>query len=430
MMRRLLGEMRRTLVAPSRNPRMATVLGRLLGAAFVICFITGLYSHFLQQPLAWMRFPTHPATLYQVTQGVHITAGIACFPLIFAKLYAVFPQLFQTPPIRGFLHFLERASITLFVSSALIELVIGLLDTYVWYPFPFYFKQVHFALSFIVIGSLAVHIAAKLPIIRRYWLKKNSYDGSGRLVLEPHETAVTGGQDVPEVGAVPVGEPALAPRTAGLTGRVFDWIDSTPPAQPIVSRRGFVTTVGVTTAAVVTLTAGQSFRVLDAFNLFAPRKQGYGPAGLPINRTAEAAKVLESAVSPGWRLTVARGSTVNTYSLAELRALPQAVEALPIACVEGWSQMATWRGVRLHDLMEGVGREPDEGLTLTSLEAEGGYRVTQMGPEYVQDDRTLVALELNGEALDLDHGYPARMIAPGRPGVLQTKWLSRIEVVR
>jgi hypothetical protein len=281
-----------------------------------------------------------------------------------------------------------------------------------------------------VIGSLAVHIAAKLPIIRRYWLKKNSYDGSDRLVLEPHETAVTGGQDVPEVGAVPVGEPALAPRTAGLTGRVFDWIDSTPPAQPIVSRRGFVTTVGVTTAAVVTLTAGQSFRVLDALNLFAPRKQGYGPAGLPINRTAEAAKVLESAVSPGWRLTVARGSTVNTYSLAELRALPQAVEALPIACVEGWSQMATWRGVRLHDLMEGVGREPDEGLTLTSLEAEGGYRVTQMGPEYVQDDRTLVALELNGEALDLDHGYPARMIAPGRPGVLQTKWLSRIEVVR
>jgi len=29
----------------------------------------------------------------------------------------------------------------------------------------------------------------------------------------------------------------------------------------------------------------------------------------------------------------------------------------------------------------------------------------------------------------MDHGYPARMIAPGRPGVLQTKWLSKLEVM-
>ncbi|MBC7403690.1 MAG: molybdopterin-dependent oxidoreductase, partial [Microbacteriaceae bacterium] len=30
---------------------------------------------------------------------------------------------------------------------------------------------------------------------------------------------------------------------------------------------------------------------------------------------------------------------------------------------------------------------------------------------------------------DIDHGFPARMIAPGRPGVLQTKWLSKLEVI-
>ena len=55
--------------------------------------------------------------------------------------------------------------------------------------------------------------------------------------------------------------------------------------------------------------------------------------------------------------------------------------------------------------------------------------MTEMGPEYASDPRTLVALELNGEPLSIDHGYPARMIAPGRPGVLQTKWLSSIEVL-
>ena len=48
---------------------------------------------------------------------------------------------------------------------------------------------------------------------------------------------------------------------------------------------------------------------------------------------------------------------------------------------------------------------------------------------HARDAKTLIALKLNGETLDLDHGYPCRLIAPTRPGVLQTKWLTRIEVV-
>ena len=39
-------------------------------------------------------------------------------------------------------------------------------------------------------------------------------------------------------------------------------------------------------------------------------------------------------------------------------------------------------------------------------------------------------MRINGETLSLDHGYPARLISPARAGVLQTKWLSRIEVVQ
>jgi DMSO/TMAO reductase YedYZ molybdopterin-dependent catalytic subunit len=40
----------------------------------------------------------------------------------------------------------------------------------------------------------------------------------------------------------------------------------------------------------------------------------------------------------------------------------------------------------------------------------------------------LVALRLNGAVLHLDHGYPCRLIAPNRPGVLQTKWLAALTV--
>jgi hypothetical protein len=414
---------------------MAVALGRLLAIAFLVCFSTGLYSHFLQQPLPWMVFPTRPQSLYQLSQGIHITAGIACFPLLLGKLYVVFPQLFQTPPIRNFVGLLERASIAIFVAASLVQISTGLLNTYQWYPFPFPFKQTHFALSFVIIGSLAIHIAVKLPVIARYWTRARSFDAEGNLVLDAADRPLTHADvhaELAETTREPVGP--ISRRVDGLTGRIFDWIDSAPPRTDVpkqarVSRRGFVATIAVATAAVVALTAGQSFRVLDAINVFGPRKNFTGPNDLPINRTAKAAQVTGADTGAGWALTVSRGSVVKSYTRADLAAMSQHRVDLPIACVEGWSQLASWRGVRLRDLTDGVGAHPDEDLRLTSLEKKGGYRVTEMGHEYVQDDLTLVALELNGEALDLDHGFPARMIAPGRPGVLQTKWLSTIEVI-
>ena len=55
-------------------------------------------------------------------------------------------------------------------------------------------------------------------------------------------------------------------------------------------------------------------------------------------------------------------------------------------------------------------------------------KATILQGNFADDDRTLIALALNGEPLAIDHGYPARLIAPNRPGVLQTKWVHRLEV--
>jgi len=417
-MQRLMYAFRQALLAPSRNTRMAVVVGRLLGSAFIICFLTGIYSHFIQDPIPGMVFLTRPIWLYQVSQGIHITAGILCFPLIFAKLYTVFPRLFQTPPITSFANFLERASITLFVSSSLVEIVIGLLNTFQWYAlFAFPFRQTHFTLSFIIIGSLAIHIACKLKLITRYWTKKASYDEQGEVLPTGEPEPVVAHLPLPDVGI-------------GYTSRIFAWIDKTPqPKQPRVSRRAFLTTIAATGATVVALTAGQSFRFLDFANIFAPRKNNVGPDTLPVNRTAHAAKVLESAMDPDWKLTVTAGSTTRSFSRKQLEAMTQYEVALPIACVEGWSQMAKWKGPRLKEVMREVGASDGSGVRAISLEKGSSYAKTEMEPEFAHDDLTLVALELNGEVLDIDHGYPARMIAPARPGVLQTKWLSSLEAI-
>ena len=198
---------------------------------------------------------------------------------------------------------------------------------------------------------------------------------------------------------------------------------------PRISRRALLGTIAAGGVAAVALTAGQSFGVLAPLNVFAPRVQGDGPQGVPVNMTAKAAGVLSSASAADWVLTVRNGDRVETLDRDRLSGMPQARSTLPIACVEGWSTTAQWGGVRMRDLLARVGAPDGATLLITSLQPRGAYRRTTMGPEFAEDPTTLVALTLAGRTLDLDHGYPARIIAPGRPGVLQTKWLSSIEVM-
>jgi len=75
----------------------------------------------------------------------------------------------------------------------------------------------------------------------------------------------------------------------------------------------------------------------------------------------------------------------------------------------------------------GVGH--DRWVRVESLERSGLYRTSEVSPTYASDPLTLLALRLGGEPLALDHGFPCRLIAPNRPGVLQTKWVHRIVVL-
>ena len=99
---------------------------------------------------------------------------------------------------------------------------------------------------------------------------------------------------------------------------------------------------------------------------------------------------------------------------------------LPVACVEGWSYSAVWRGVRLRDLLAAAGAAPDATAVVYSLEANSIYRHSFLDCQ--AHDRDTLATHLDGQPLDLDHGYPLRLIGPGRPGVNQTKWVTEVVV--
>ncbi|WP_372405387.1 molybdopterin-dependent oxidoreductase [Streptomyces luteireticuli] len=362
------------------DARTATSIGRWLGLAFAVCFCTGLISHLMQHPPGWLasELPSRPVWGYRFTQGLHVASGIAAIPLLFAKLWTVYPRLFAWPPVRSVRHALERVSVAVLVAAALFESATGLLNTALWYPWPFSFVEAHYAVAWLLAGSLVLHIAVKAPEIAAHWSRRSA----GTLSL---------------------------------------------PAEDAPDRRSLLAAVAAAVGVVTVTTVGQSFTPLKDLALLAPRHPDHGPEGLPVNRTAAAAGV-GPVHAERYRLTVA-GPRSCTLTLDELRALPQHEVELPIACVEGWSKSAHWTGVRVVDLLERAGAPVHARVRVVSLQTRGGYRVSEMGHEHARDPLTLLALRLNGEELSPDHGYPVRLIAPNRPGVLQTKWVGRLEVL-
>lgn len=360
-----------------RSERVTAQLGIWLGISFGICFLTGLLSHGIQHDSWWLSWPTRPVNLYRVTQGVHVATGLAAIPLLLAKLWSVYPKFFTWPPVRDAVHGVSRAGILLLVGSAIFQLTTGLLNIARWYaPMPFFFTTAHYWTAWIAVGAICVHIGSRLPAIRS-------------ALRRPTEPAVMASPD------------------GGL------------------SRRGFLATVAAAMGVVTLSTVGQTVSPLSRISLLAPRVPADGPQGLPVNKSARSAGVTELAADPAYTLIVHGGQRI-ALTLTELRALRQHTVSLPIACVEGWSADATWTGVRLADLLE-LAEWPDGAeVDVESMQPSGLYRASTLPSAAARDPLTLVALRLNGETLHLDHGYPARLIAPNRPGVLQTKWLSSL----
>jgi DMSO/TMAO reductase YedYZ molybdopterin-dependent catalytic subunit len=175
----------------------------------------------------------------------------------------------------------------------------------------------------------------------------------------------------------------------------------------------------------VLATAGSTVPWLSRVSVLAWRSPG-GPQGLPVNRTAAAAGI---QVPADWRLTIAWPGGTAELSLDQLAAFRQRTATLPIACVEGWSATATWTGVPVPDLLAAVGAPSRHAVRVSSLERSGLYATSVLPPAHAADPLTLLALRVNGETLNADHGRPCRIIAPSRPGVLQTKWVTRLEVL-
>jgi DMSO/TMAO reductase YedYZ molybdopterin-dependent catalytic subunit len=366
---------------PRHGDRTAAWLGLVLGFSFTICFATGLLSHLIQHPPSWFVWRPRPAGLYRVTQGLHVATGLAAIPVLFAKLWSVYPRLFQTPVVRNVPHALERLSLVPLVGGALFMLVSGVANIDLWYPWSFFFPAAHFWAAWITMGALIVHIGSKLTVTRQALRRQPT-------AAEPRATVGTATTD----------------------------------------RRHFLAWVGAASATLTAVTVGQTVYPLRHLALLASRRPDRGVQGFPVNQTAAEAGVgLIDAATYHLRVDGAV-STPLELSLDDLRRLPMRTATLPIACVEGWSTTRKWTGVPLRDVVAMAGASADRSATVVSAEARGRYRTAPVNGEQLADRDTILALLVDGEQLVPDHGFPVRLVGPNRPGVQQTKWVTRVVV--
>lgn len=402
--------------SPLRGPWLTSVLGFVLLLGLPVVTLTGLLSYIAYQPqfagnafpaqtfglsLPSFAWPTSPAWLYRLNQGVHVTLGLALVPVVLAKLWSVMPKLFAWPPARSLAAVMERLSLTLLVGSTIFEMVTGVLNIQYDYIFRFDFYTAHYYGAWVFAASFVVHVALKLPVMIRTL--------RGRRLRDELRTPLA------RTVADPPDPDGLAPLA---------------PAPPTISRRGALGLVGGASLAVTALTIGQTLSDRLRFTaLLAPRGRSYGngPNDFQVNRTAASAQIDPAQTGATWRLTV-RGARQVALDRAQLLAMPQHTAELPIACVEGWSTVQRWSGVRLRDLLALAGDDRATHAIVRSLERNGTFNQATLNAGQMRDSDSLLALRVNGADISPDHGFPARIIVPALPGVHNTKWVREIEL--
>jgi DMSO/TMAO reductase YedYZ molybdopterin-dependent catalytic subunit len=402
--------------SPLRGPWLTSFLGTLLFPLVLVVALTGLISHGSYQPQLDGNSPfghvgdpigqllalpaSSPSWLYSLTQGVHVTVGLVAIPLLLAKLWSVLPRLFAWPPVRNAAVAVERASLLLLVGGAVFEFATGVVNIQVFYPWQFNFVRAHYYGAWVFMAAFVVHVVVKLPTIARAYRERG--------FLRPLR------DDLLHTKSEPSDRDGLvAPN----------------PAQPTLSRRGLLGLIGGASLTLLAVNVGETIGgPLRRLALLAPRGRvfGTGPNAFQVNKTAAASGVIAAASDRAWRLTISGARTVRLSRAELMRLLPQRTYDITLGCVEGWSTTQRWTGVRLVDLAALVDAPATAGVRVESLETRGPYnRVTLTGGQ-VHDPRALLALCVNGADLSLDHGFPARIIAPAIPGVHCIKWVKSL----
>ncbi len=124
-------------------------------------------------------------------------------------------------------------------------------------------------------------------------------------------------------------------------------------------------------------------------------------------------------------------NTPRTLSAAELGSLAAPNFVSTLTCISNpvggpLISTAVWTGARLADILARSGL--DSSATTVVFHGADGY-TDSLPIAKATAPTTMLVWAMNGQPLPRRHGFPVRLIAPGRYGIKNVKWLERIEVI-
>jgi len=124
-----------------------------------------------------------------------------------------------------------------------------------------------------------------------------------------------------------------------------------------------------------------------------------------------------------WRLSVVDAAGARSLSLDDLAAVGTTTVRATLDCTSGWYATQRWTGVPVARLLSGL----DPGHRSVRVRSLTGYdRYLPLSDL----DRLVLAVAVDGAPLTPGHGYPARLVAPGRRGFWWVKWVAAVELSR
>ena len=141
----------------------------------------------------------------------------------------------------------------------------------------------------------------------------------------------------------------------------------------------------------------------------------------PMPRGQEEAGESDSTLKPG--------TAGVLLTMDDILMLPRHELVTQFKCIEGWSQIVHWAGVRMADFLEAYPPEPIDGRPpkYVYMETPNGDYYTGYDMDVCRHPQTLLVTEMMGKPLTQSHGAPLRLHMPTKYGYKQIK---RIGLIR
>lgn len=152
------------------------------------------------------------------------------------------------------------------------------------------------------------------------------------------------------------------------------------------------------------------------------------PPPITVEYAADAAKQFSD-----WKLEVTGlVKQPASFSLADLRALPSRTQITRHDCVEGWSAIAKWKGVRVEEIVNKVQPAPEAKYMLIrclDTDSDGANYYESIDLIDAVHPQTILAYEMNDKPLPVANGAPLRLRVENQLGYKQAKYIKSLEFV-